>query len=209
MPPVEPIQLRRGLAVPEIPGGTGQVFFARAPIERVVSVYANLMGALSWDRDAYGKKCSGPGEIFYQFKGHAWTGATTLGEPGTFSKHLAGRVFVYGQQKTAGYTNYQVYDSGIVLESYSWTSDERPPWSFQSQLREVGRAKAGHPYDFIDTTCRWLDLYAEWPPFSHEEGQTGWQALVLSDPLYPREDFERVDWVVRDPRPWPKRRRNW
>jgi hypothetical protein len=43
----------------------------------------------------------------------------------------------------------------------------------------------------------------------YEEGRVGWQALVLSDPRYRREDFERVDWVVRDPRPWPERRRDW
>jgi hypothetical protein len=208
---LEPLRQRRGLAVREIPGGSGEVYFASAPIEVAVAVYARLIRPLSWDRDVYGQGCSDPGVIFYQFKGHSWTGATSLGEPGTFSKHLGGRAFVYGQLNTAGVTYYHLYDSGTLVEQYSFVPEERPPWFFMSRLREVGRAKSGHAYDFIDATCQWLDLYAEWPPISdcYEEGRVGWQALVLSDPRYTREDFERVDWVVRDPRPWPERRRDW
>jgi hypothetical protein len=187
------------------------VYFALASIDVAVAVYAKLIRPLSWDRDVFGQRYSGPGEFFYQFKGHAWTGATSLGEPGTFSKRLGGRVFVYGPTDSAGVTYYHLYDSGTLVERYSFLAEGRPPWSFMSRLREVGRAKAGHPYDFIDATCRWLDLYAEWPPISYcyEEGRVGRQALVLSDPRYAREDFERVDWVVRDPRPWPERRRDW
>jgi hypothetical protein len=207
----EPVRLRRGLAVREIPGDSGEVYFARAPTERVVAAYARMVRPLSWDRDVYGQKRSGPGEIFYQFKEHAWTGATTLGEPGTFSKQLGDRVFVYGQQDTAGVTYYRIYDSGALVEAYQFCPDARPRWSFTSQLREVGRAKARYTYDFIDATCRWLDLYVEWPPFHYcyEEGLVGRPDLVLSDSRYPREDFERVDWVVGDPRPWPRRRRDW
>jgi hypothetical protein len=208
---LEPLPFRRGLAVRENSGQSGHVYFALASIDVAVAVYAKLMRPLSWDRGVYGQKRSGHGEIFYQFKGHPWTGATSLGEPGTFSKQLGGRVFVYGEPDRAGVTHHHLYDSGTLIEQYTFVFEERPPWSFMSRARDVGRAMATHPYDFIDATCRWLDLYAEWPPINYcdEEGQVGCQTIVVSDPRYSREDFERVDWVVRDPRPWPERRRDW
>jgi hypothetical protein len=189
-----------------------------APIEQVAGVFARSIRALSWERDVHGQQRGGPGEILYQFKGHPWTGATGLPPAALFSRDLNGRVFVYGQQKTTGATYYHLYDSGTLVESYCFAPDRdettgRPSSHFQSRLQRTGPSDDQGVYDFIDEVCRWLDLYVELPPIAaagrtDDEGRPYW---ILADSLglYRREDYERVDWLQRDPRPWPKRRRDW
>jgi hypothetical protein len=187
-----------------------------APIEQVARVFARMIRALSWERDVHGQERSGPGEVLYQFRGHPWTGATGLPPAALFSRDLNGRVFVYGQERTTVTTYYYLYDSGVLVESYGFAPDEdettgRPSSSFESRLGRTGPPDGQHVYDFIDEICRWLDLYVELPPIaaSGRTDEEGRPYRILAEALHPREDYQRVDWLTRDPRPWPKRRRDW
>ena len=221
----QPPERWRGNAITDF-GWNATYYFVMAPIEKVIGLYARRIRALSWDRDVYGQTRRGVGWVFYQFKGHSWTGAETLDEPASFSRLLGGRVLVYGYQKFFSLIYYDLYDCGERVESFShlpgrdsvdeyFSSPPEPArigdFTFESRLRRVGLAAEDDPRDFLDASFHWLDLYAEYPPISDAEDvdDQGRRLTLLATPQYRREDFERVDWVVPDPRSWPERRRDW
>jgi hypothetical protein len=210
----EPIERWRGLAARELPASI-ELHFALAPIERVGRVYARMIRARSWERDVHGRECAGPGEVLYQFKGHPWTGSTSLGPAAIFSRDLGGRVFVYGQHHVTGAIVYGLYDCGTMVESYCWAPDiddgTGRQFYFRSQLRESGPPDDLDPLDFIDEVCRQLGLYVEYPPIgaSRMRDEAGGPYTILDDGRYRREEYERVDWITRDPRHWLERKRDW
>lgn len=192
----DPIRTRRGLAVRTFEIDT--YYFARAPVERVAGLVAEAAGSWSWRRDVYGARCRLPGRVFYQFRGHPWTGAVDLGEaPGSFSARLGGAVFVYGYEGVFGSISYWHFESGQLVERFERGPDPDREGEdlvrFESRLRDVGPIDPGRVFEFIDATCRWLDLYAEAPPLSaFDEGE---DSFLLLDPRFGRDDYERVDWV--------------
>ena len=178
-------------------------FFVESPIERVAGLYYSRkrMGLSHWECDVYGQLFQRPGTIFYQLRGHKWTGTEKLGyNPEAFSLRLECKVLVYGQIAGDDFplVYYQLYDHGEIIEKFAYQNGPDAVFQFSSKVRDVRRRRDEEPFRFIDSTFKGLGLYAVGPPLEStgKRNEDGFPIFTLTHAFLSRKDFERVDLVI-------------
>jgi hypothetical protein len=198
-----PIENRYGLSI-GFSHGDERHYFVESPIEKVagLSGLRKRVGAPRWERDAHGQSFHRPATIFYQLRGHGWTGAEALAyNPKVCSRRLGCKVVVYGQLALDDFplVYYALYDQGEAIEKFDHQEGRKPRSRFLSKVREAPPgAEDEDPFRFIDTTFKGLGLLAVKPPFENtgKHNTQGSLIFTLTDASLAREDFERVDLVT-------------
>jgi ankyrin repeat protein len=102
----------------------------RAPVEDAARAFAEgRRGAVSWERDAYGREAEVGEHCFlvFRFRGHPWTlirlwhserwfAGVSPHDAREVSRLLNARAIYYGNSDTAGAVGYELYESGELLE---------------------------------------------------------------------------------------------
>ncbi len=213
-----PIEQRQGNYCHET---EDSIVLVRAPIEPVAQALNQLWQVKHWKQDVYGcnidiKK---QGFVVFQFRGHSWTcireygwGRGFLeGEVQALGKLLNTRIVDYEVSDTGGLIAYDCYDFGFLVEK-AQLEPSYPP-EFESQLRSFGPEPADKLSDEFKEYVHNLGEFVItefWEqqniyiPRLLKHFQAPARVILVneqmnsnSDETFERDDFERVDYIVR------------